>query len=64
MNKRQMIACVSDQLGKTLVEKKQLGGWNNIAELLAISRTGSTSAETRFNSPFFSNVRTKSFKSR
>ena len=36
LNKRQMIACVSDQSGNILVEKKQTGGSNNIAELLAV----------------------------
>jgi ribonuclease HI len=36
MNKRQMIACVSDQRGNILVEKKETGGSNNIAELLAV----------------------------
>jgi len=36
IRKRKMVAVVSDQTGKIVVEKTQEGGSNNIAELLAV----------------------------
>jgi ribonuclease HI len=36
LSKRKMIAVVSDEHGKILIDKRQDGGSNNIAELLAV----------------------------
>ena len=36
LSKRKMIAVATDDTGKVLIEKKQNGGSNNIAELLAV----------------------------
>jgi ribonuclease HI len=36
LSKRKMIAVVSDERGKILIDKHQHGGSNNIAELLAV----------------------------